>query len=319
MTGVWGILQVLRKFHSASLAQWSLWSAGCSSPASPSSSAWPYQSWRFPPCPACLPFSLNNPDGRTQAVGGAKGGRPLCTPRPRLPTWRSPRAFPAAGRPRVPHPLHSSRAWSAGRPVGEGRLSSDAPAGDPAPNPPRGAHTPRSTHPGLRSEIRPLVPTRVAAARDKRAAAAPRLIYAAPRPAPRPPQRGRCRQQGRAQRGLPASLRRRPAGLGAALPASAALSPAPPARLTPGAEAAGAASVGAGLSVLFWRCCSPAAWAWGPGGGGVCAARSCGCVGVHARSVAAPARRRQSALCSPASLLFAGPEPPPPFSSLLGG
>lgn len=39
--------------------------------------------------------------GKTRRLAGTERPRPLGTPRPRLPTWRSPRAFPAARRPRI--------------------------------------------------------------------------------------------------------------------------------------------------------------------------------------------------------------------------
>lgn len=253
----------------------------------------------------------------------AEGWRPLCTPRPRIPTWRCPqpsRQPGGRGSRRVPQPLHSPRVWPAGRPVGEGRPGSGAPAGDIAPNPPRGAHTLRSTHPGLRSEIRPLVPTRVAAARDKRAAAALRLIYAAPRPAPRPPQRGRRRQPGAgaelAARFPPRAARG--AGRGSS-GVRGSFTPAPPLLALPLGRSRrlrqrGRWALGFHLVLLLTR----SMCVGGGRGGGVCAACSCGCVGVHARSAAAPARRRQPP-CAVPPLLFGGPEPRPRFSPFLGG
>jgi hypothetical protein len=72
----------------------------------------------------------------------------------------------------------------------------------------------------------PGAPTLVAAARDKRAAPAPRLIYTAPRPASRPPQRGRGQP---ARRAWPA---RAGAGGRSASPGCLGLRPSRPAFLT---------------------------------------------------------------------------------------
>lgn len=128
---------------------------------------------------------------------------------PRLP--RTPldvafpvRGVPAARRPRIRDSsttpsLRSPRAWPASprmfQTVGSPVATQGERARQPqaAPTPPRvGPKASAVPHRGFSFRARaPGTPTRVAAARDKRAAPAPRLIYTAPGPASRPPQRGR--------------------------------------------------------------------------------------------------------------------------------
>lgn len=124
-------------------------------------------------------------------------GVPAARRRPRIrdssttPSLRSPRAWPASPR----------MFQTAGSPVAtQGERARQPQA---APTPPRvGPKASAVPHRGFSFRARaPDAPTRVAAARDKRAAPAPRLIYTAPRPASRSPQRGRGQPvRGRGQR-----------------------------------------------------------------------------------------------------------------------
>lgn len=141
----------------------------------------------------------------------------------------------------------------------------------------------------------PGAPTRVAAARDKRAAPAPSLIYTAPRPASRPPQRGRgqpTRGRGQSARGLgahsisrlpgappfsaraPIPLRSRVGGGGHQLPVVSFLDASPfPSTQEPAARPVGRAwgAAGKDLGVLL----------------SVYVMKGCACAGEHALSAAA--------------------------------
>lgn len=149
---------------------------------------------------------------------------------------------------RVPHPIHSPRAWLAGPGVPSGKGGSNRTRMGPPPQ--------RAAHRKVPLQARGSgALNRVAAARDKRAAPAPRLIYAAPRPAPRPPQRGRHRRLGgRGQGGRlafpPCPPSGYPPGWARHFPRAGPLRPVPTALRVPSVEGAGAARVGARPSVL---------------------------------------------------------------------